>query len=261
MNTARILRELDEIKKAIGVKDLPFTAPILNQESGLPKRLNNLVEIGEWIVQSTDSVIGGWPRKIPFIDEKGKKREVEFKHLGHAIDELTQIALTTAEDADACVNIASRAVVEAVNGKVAAFQAVDWAKANAKFLGYAATPKSQEIRLSVTPAAAGANGKLENQEMEAFLKPSKRLYLSVECTEKHDLLSIAKRSLEDAEIARAALFRPLRPNMKGLTGEAIREDRKKGKSSDKQWTTFLKDLEKAGIKVIDKSPKATTPKK
>ncbi len=215
--------------------------------------MQNLVEVAEWQVKCLDSVVGGWPRKVPFVDEKGKTKEVEFKHLGHAIDELTQIALTTAEDADAAVNISARSVVEAVNGKIAAFQAADWAKANAKFLGYAAQPKSQKVRLSVTPSAAGANNKLENQEMSDFLKPSSRLYLSVECVEKHDLLSIAKRTLEDGEIARAALFRPLKPDMKGLTGEAIRESRKKGKSTDKQWEKFLKDMAKAGVTIKDKS--------
>ncbi|WP_242027821.1 MULTISPECIES: hypothetical protein [unclassified Limnothrix] len=253
MDTARILREIEKVQKAIGVKDLPFNAPILNESAVGLTSMNSLVDIAEWQVKCLNSVLGSWPRKVPFIDEKGKKKDVEFLHLGHAIDELTQIALTTAEDADAAVNVASRAVVEAVNGKIAAFQATDWAKANAKFLGYAAVPKAEKVRLAVTPAAAGANNKLENQEMADFLKPSFRFYQSVECQEKHDLLSIAKRTLEDGEIARAALFRPLKPTMAGLTGESIREERKKGKRSDKQWKQFLEDMKRAGVVIKDKT--------
>ena len=247
----KVLKELEKISKAIGVKDLPFNAGLLADDpaSNTPKTYKNLVEMHEWMAYNLDSLIGKFPREIPFFDDDGKQKKVEVKDLGHWCDEAYQLLAVTADDADSAVNVAFRAVVEAVHTKIVANQALDAVKANAEFLGYATQPKVKKLKLSVTPAAAGSDGKLQPQEMGDFLKRSTRNYASFECADKQRILPMMARILEDGEIARAALYRPLKPGLKGVTGDSIKESRKKSKAADKQFDRFMKDMEKAGFEV------------
>ena len=257
----RLLRELDDIKRAIGVKDLPLRAPLtaVDPESRVPRSYPNLVEVAQWQVKCMDALIGQFPRQIPFETPEGKKKEVELKNLAHAVDETYQLLVSTADDADSAVNVGLRGIMETIHTKIVANQARDAAKANATFLGYAAKPKVKELKLSVTPAAAGANNKLEPQEMGDFLKRSTRKYASFECVDNQQILPMLARILEDGEIARAALYRPLKPGLKGLTGEGIKHDRKTAKVHDKRWQRFVKSAEQAGleVKVVDKKSRGS----
>ena len=252
----RVLRELDELKKAIGVRDLPMRAALTadDPESRVPKTYSNLVEVAQWQVRCIDALIGQFPRDIPFLKPDGKRTEVKIHNVAHAIDEIYQLQVATADDADSAVNVGLRNIVETIQTKILANQALDAAKATSTFLGYAAQPQVKEVRLSVTPAAAGVNNKLEPQEMEDFLKPSKRKYASFKCVDNQQILPMLARILEDGEIARAALYRPLKPGLKGLTGEGIKHDRKTKKVHDKRWERFVKSAEQAGleVKVVDK---------
>ncbi|MEM1427604.1 MAG: hypothetical protein AAGF75_13770, partial [Cyanobacteria bacterium P01_H01_bin.130] len=82
----RVLRELEKLEKAIGVKDLPMRAPltVVDPESRVPKTYSNLVELSQWQVRCMDALIGQFPREIPFYTPEGRKKEVELKNLAHA---------------------------------------------------------------------------------------------------------------------------------------------------------------------------------
>lgn len=251
LDLEEILRLLRAIYKTVGVDDFPGSMPLLNGRGSKP--VKNLPELTRWVIQAFDSVYGQFPLDVQVYGPDGKTKNLKLENLAHSVDELFGLMLTIAEDADAAVNIAARNVVEAIQGKIAAKQAGEIAAANAKFLGYNLKSTKKEVKISVTPAASGPDNKLQNQEMKNFLKPSTQNYIGSEYDDDKQVLPILERTLEDGEIARAALYRPVKTGTKdgdiGLTGEHIKNSRTADDIMEKAWANFLKELEKEGYSV------------
>jgi hypothetical protein len=243
---------LQKIAQTVGVGEFPGTLPLLNGKGVVP--VANIPQMVRWQVQAFDSVYGQFPLSVQVFQADGKVKTIRLENLAHSIDELFGMLLAVAEDADAAVNIGARNIVETIQAKIAAKQAGELATANQKFLGYNIKAVPREVKISVTPAAAGADNKLQNQEMTAFLEPSKQQYIGSEYDDSKQLLPIAERTLEDGEIARAALFRPVKVSKDktgdvGLTGEFIRSSRGNDEILNKAWTAFLEQLKKEGYEV------------
>jgi hypothetical protein len=243
---------LQKIAQTVGVGEFPGTLPLLNGKGVVP--IANLPQLVRWQVQAFDSVYGQFPLSVQVFQADGSTKTIKLENLAHSIDELFGMLLAVAEDADAAVNIGARNIVETIQAKIAAKQAGELATANQKFLGYNIKAVPREVKISVTPAAAGADNKLQNQEMTAFLEPSKQQYIGSEYDDSKQLLPIAERTLEDGEIARAALFRPVKVSKDktgdvGLTGEFIRSSRGNDEILNKAWLAFLEQLKKEGYEV------------
>jgi hypothetical protein len=252
---AEILRLLRKIYAAIGVDDFPLRHPLITGEiAGVQK---NLVELIEWSVKNTDAVNGHWPLEVKVLGADGKDRIIKVKDQSEAIHELFGLLFTVAEDADAAVNIAARGVVETIQTKVSTVQSGQAIKAIIKFLGFNTKTTKDKIKISVSPSASGADNKLQNQEMADFLKPSEQLYPGIEYQDSKQLLIMLERMLEDVEIARAALYKPLKKDKKGrdtLTGEAIRREKLKSGADiyQEEWDLFIESLRKREANPDDK---------
>jgi hypothetical protein len=222
--------------------------PLLNGAS--PTAYKNLPELLEWVVKNLDATDGQWPLEVVSTKADGTEAKVKLYDLSHAISELFVLGTVIAEDADIAKNVGVRAITEIVQTKIAALQAGQIASANAKYLGYTGASKPKTVKISVSPASVGLNGKLEQQEMADFLKPSTQTYIAWEMV-GDNIQGILFRILEGVEIARAALFQPLRKlknGSKGLTGDHIREETQKQKTKkDKDWEEFKADLKKGGV--------------
>jgi hypothetical protein len=211
-------------------------------------KVANLPELVVWSVKCLDAIGGKFPTEIEIVGADSQKRSVKLESIGHALEEIFGALVTVAEDADAAVNIGARAAIESVQSKIAAKQAGEIATAIAKFLGFNGRAVSRQVKIGFTPSAAGPNGKLENQEMREFLQPSTQSYVGYENADDDELLPIIKRILEDGEIARAALYHPLKPKPNkdgeyGLTGEyLIKSKRKPSKAEKAAWEQFLKEF-------------------
>jgi hypothetical protein len=246
---------LQKIAQTVGVDAFPVRAQLLSDSgvSGM-ETYRNLAELAVWNTKNVDAVTGLFPLEIPIVDESGKESNVKIESVSHAFYELFSLLKVIAEDADAAVNVGSRAIIEAIQSKIAARQAGEYAKGNAKFLGYLGQGKVREIKLTVTPSAAGADNKLQNQEIKDFLEPSTQTYVGWECLEKVSLLPIVQRTLEDGEIARSALYHPFKegkkPEQSTIPGTSIKYDKKHIKAQEKAWEQFKEDLKKEG-KIID----------
>lgn len=249
VNNANTL--LQRIAQTVGVDEFPGTLPLLNGRGVVP--VANIPQMVRWQVQAFDSVCGQFPLSVQVFQADGKVKTIRLENLAHSIDELFGMLLAVAEDADAAVNISARNIVETIQAKIAAKQAGELATANQKFLGYNIKAVPREVKISVTPAAAGADNKLQNQEMAAFLEPSKQQYIGSEYDDSKQLLPIVERTLEDGEIARAALFRPVKVSKEkgdvGLTGEFIRSSRNNDEILNKAWAAFLEQLKREGYEV------------
>jgi hypothetical protein len=256
-DVAKILKEIKEVQDAIGKDELPYLARLITDDpqSGVPKPRTNLVEIMEWIVLNLDAVAGVFPAKVAIQRPDGKVRELQYESISHGLDLILEMQASTAEDTSAALATAAAAAVAASKAQVAATQSGDIGRAITDFLGFAARPKSDQVKIAISPAAQGVDGKLQNQELEDFLKPSRQSYVTVENAEKYQLLPIIQRILQDGEIARAALFQPLHgDDLKGLTGDDLKRQ-KKSKKEDSDWEKYIKGLEAQGIKATSSKKK------
>ena len=221
------------------------------------EQIKNLPELIVWQTKSIDALAGYWPIEIEYEDEEGKKQKVELTNLAHAIEEIFMAEVKIAQDADASVQCSSRALIASIKSTIASLQAAENSAANAKFLGYAGQAKKREVKIPCTPAATGANGKLDNQEIGDFLKPSKQTYVGWECVDEETLMPIVKRTLEDGEIARKALMHPLGATAAKsfLPGDSIRAQRKDAKAKNKDWEKFIDTMKRLGVDAKSVPPK------
>jgi hypothetical protein len=230
--------DLAVIKKILGISEFPANLPILTGDEF--KSINNIPQLILWVVQNIDAVTGLFPIKIEALQGSGSKATLELENMSHAIQELFAMCLTIAQDCDAGVNIGARIATEIINTKVKATQGNELLQALIKWTGIAIAPTPKTIKLNFTPSAAGANNKLENDEMEEFLKPSEKMYVGNECAEKDQLLPIVNRVLQNTEISRASVWHPIKPT--GTKGDNFigmatsKANKKASKAEDKRFS-------------------------
>jgi hypothetical protein len=211
--------------------------------------VRNLADHLQYVVKNVDAVVGKWPLEATFYNADGKSQNLKLEDQAHAISELFAALKVVAEDADGAVNMLVRLAAELTQTRVTALQTSEIAKANAAFLGYNGKAENREIRLQFTPSAAGIDKKLQNDEMAAFLTPSKQRYIGWSYQGKTDALAIMMRTLESGEIARAALFRPVSKNG-SLTGDHAKKSKaEEKKRDDAEMKKFQEDLKKQGFRV------------
>lgn len=259
---------LKKIAAVVGADpaEFPATLPLLNGAAGTP--VKNLPELILAVIKNLDAVSGQYPMEITTYTSDGSEKKATVYNQAHALSELFGLAIVIAEDADAVKNIAVRNIAETIKATISAKQAAEIAKANAKYLGYTGASKQRVLKLTVTPSAVGPNNKLEQQELGDFLKPSTRNYIGWEF-EGDNLQGVLFRILEGVEIARAALFHPIKSGKAAarLTGDWIKGDNKKrAKQKDERWVEIKGRLTKRGAKITetkgikkDADPKPTDP--
>lgn len=247
------------IENRTGSHRYPMTLPeyLLDDFIDKPIVIQDQVDFNVWLVKNVDALVGLFPIKIERTDENGVKQMLKFENIAEAIAELTGLLAEIAFDADTSVNVGVHATSEAIGAKVAAIQGNSYLKAISDYLGYQGSHKSIDVPISCTPGAVGTDDKLQENELGDFLKSSTQRAIGWECTERDDLHSIIKRILFDSEIARAALYKPLKPPKPGqtqpVTGDAIKADRRKEKDrEDNEWDKFktrIKNQEGTGIDI------------
>lgn len=262
-----IQADTQKIRESTGSDRYPMTLPeyLLDDFIDKPVLIPDQVAYNVWLLKQIDALVGLFPIKIERTDENGEKQMLKFENIAEAIAELTGLLAEIAFDADTSVNVGVHATAEAIGAKVAAIQATSYLKSIVDYLGFQGSHQQISVPISCTPGATGLDGKLQENELENFLKSSTQNAVGWQCTERDDLHSILKRILFDAEISRAALYKPLKPPQPGtpqaMTGDAIKADRTKEKRrEDDEWEKFktrIKNQEGTGID-IDLEEKSLT---
>lgn len=254
------------LEDKVGAYEYPMILPEYLLDDYLDKQvtINNQVQYNGWLLKQIDALVGLFPIKIERVNEDGQKEMLKFENIAESIAELTGLLAQIAFDADTAVNVATRSTAEAIGAKAAALQAGSYLKAIVDYLGFEGQAVSVDVPISVTPGAVGLDGKLQENELKDFLKPSVQKTIGYKNTDPVDQRLVLRRILEDGEIARAALFRPLKPdldNQNRITGDAIKESNASDKKRlDEIWETFKRRYEghTSGTKVdIDDGDKTS----
>lgn len=248
-----------KIRESTGSDRYPMVLPeyLLDDFIDKPVQIPDQVAYNVWLLKQIDALVGLFPIKIERTDENGVKQILKFENIAEAVAELTGLLAEIAFDADTSVNVGVHATSEAIGAKVAAIQATSYLKAICEYLGFQGQPTAINVPISCTPGAVGIDDKLQENELEDFLKSSTQKAVGWECKERDDLHSIIKRILFDSEVSRAALYKPLKPEQltqqTGFTGDAIKKDKIKEKQKDNdEWEAFktrIKNQEGTGVDV------------
>lgn len=256
------------IENRTGSHRYPMELPeyLLNDFINKPIIIQDQVDFNVWLVKNIDALVGLFPIKIERTDENGVKQMLTFENIAEAIAELTGLLAQIAFDADTAVNVGTRATGEAVGAKAAALQAGSYLKAIVDYMGFQGQPVSFDVPISVTPGAVGLDGKLQENELKDFLKPSVQKAIGFKNTDPVDQRLSLRRLMENTEITRASVYRPLKsdPAKNSLTGDAIKADKvAEKKRIDDLWDKFKLRMEghTAGTRVDidDTSTPNTTP--
>ncbi|MUL39343.1 hypothetical protein BWI75_24410 [Gloeocapsopsis sp. AAB1 = 1H9] len=237
------------LQNKLGTNKYPMILPEYLLDDYLDKTIiiNDQVDFQVWSLKQWDALIGLFPIKIERTDENGNKQMLKFENIAEAIAEITGLLAEIAFDADTSVNVGVHATAEAIGAKTAALQAVSYVKAVIDYMGFQGQATSFPVPISVTPGAVGLDGKLQESELGDFLKPSTQQAIGFKNTDPVDMRLVLRRILEDGEIARAALYRPLKPdadNVTRITGDGIKEDKVKEKEKlDNEWDKFIRRME------------------
>jgi hypothetical protein len=223
--------------------EFPIQKPSLLGEA--ESTIKNIPELIDWSVLQLDGLMGQWPNTITTLDRDGIEKTSVVEDLAQWCRESFALGKVIAEDAQQSIEVGSRIAVQCVSTAIAASQAVDIARANAKFLGYAGEDVERKIKIPFSVPALGKDGKLQNQETEQFLTDSVQEYVSWENRESKDLLSLSLVITEATQLVKAAHFFPADK----LPGDILRAKKAK---PDKGFLSAIEALKKDGHSVKTK---------
>jgi len=155
----------------------------------------------EYLIKQVDALIGEFPIKIKHqaLDSSGGEveQDIEINNISVAIAEILALNLGITHDVDTSINIGMKTLVEARNAANAAIVGVDYAKANAEYLGYKGNQKTREVDCTFTPKA---------KDLRKALKPSNQKIVGWENEDNETLIELIKKTLIGTEIIKAALI-------------------------------------------------------
>lgn len=205
----------------------------------------------EYLIKQVDALIGEFPIKIKHLtlDPEGGevKQDIEINNISVAIAEILALNLGITHDADTSINIGMKTLVEARNAANAAIVGVDYAKANAEYLGYKGNQAQREVDCTFTPNA---------KDLRRTLKPSKQKIVGWENNDKETLIELIKKTLIGTEIIKAALFHPYE-NGGTVTGDDIKATLNAKESKDGiKWEEFKQRINNPSGRYQVPKPKA-----
>jgi hypothetical protein len=164
-----------------------------NFTSAKPNQIT-LVSLGEmmlWLAQQMDGLAGQYPVSMtikadPTVKDS-KDQQISLPNQAETLAEILGLLITTKRDTHANLIATIAAMTEAGLAKKLASTTLDVALANAEFLGYKLTQKTQNISLQYTP-----NGK----DMATTLTPTTISNITYSNDDKTDLQDDLKKILE-----------------------------------------------------------------
>ena len=158
------------ILKRLG--DLPATVPVqLTDHTKGEKRVNSISEFISYTVKQLDAIAGQFPVEIEIEDsdltkEGNQKQIVKLPNIAESLAEIVGILLTLRTESDTNLNATIRGLIETGSAKQIAFQAYEYAKANAEFLAYKGRQVERKVPFVFKPGEEKLDKMLQETEVK-----------------------------------------------------------------------------------------------
>lgn len=197
------------ILKKIGSDDLPATVPVsLAKTNSGTTKINNLAQFISYSTKQTNAQLGQFPQEIKIQDadltqEGNQEKIIKLPNLAESIAEIVGILLILQSESNANLIATMNAMIEAGSSKQAASLAVDYAKANAEYLGYKGKQIERKLPFTFKPGES---------QIDKMLKSGEVSVKGFDNDDKDDLNDALAPLLEMAAMYRAANFKNLGTN-------------------------------------------------
>ena len=281
-NTDKLLKEIKEIKKAlgsgklekaldaaVGIGDDSSVTTIVNL---LAKRIGTAkypIEVPEslltgtadgktlkaesnadylfWLTQQIDALVGEFPIDIEVVDidplkEGNQAKKIQIPNIAEAIAEIYGLAFKSSVNQEVELNMLLRLALETTHAKNAAIIAQDYARGNAKFLGYQGNTKGRHVDYNFDFTDVNASQKDQNKQLnlESLLKNSKAWIQGWENDDSETAVNFLRKLMFSAGIIKSVFFRDKKQSKEVV--ENIKAMQKQAKAQDTEWSQFLKDI-------------------
>lgn len=246
-NTARLLKEIKEIKKtlgtgklakavdaAVGIGDESVTAllnllarrlgtdsyPIEVPESllsgtseGKIFKAQSNAEYLFWLTKQIDALVGEFPIDIKIEDidplkEGNQTKIIKLPNVAEAIAELYGLTMKSSVNQEVELNMLLRLAAEAIATKNAAVVTQDYARANAIFLGYKGNFKPRELQYNFDFAHANLDPRSKEPiVLEKLLKTVTGFVQGWQIEDKETVVGFLQKLMFSAGIIKAVFFR------------------------------------------------------
>ena len=168
-------------------------------------QVNSLAEFHAYTVKQLDALVGQFPISIEIEDsdltEEGNQKKVAWMpNIAEALAEIVGMLLALRAESDANLNATIRGLIETGSAKQVAFQAYEYAKANAEFLAYKGKQVERKIPFMFKPG---------EQQLDKMLQETEVKVKGWENDDKEDIKDILYPVLELAAMWKAQNFRNL----------------------------------------------------
>jgi len=279
-NTSKLLKEIKEIKKAlgtgkfenavnaaVGIGDGSVTAivnlvakrlgtssyPIEVPESlltgtgtGKVYKAESNAEYLFWLTKQIDGLVGEFPIDIEIKDidpirEGDQKKVIQLPNIAEAIAEIYGLTMKSSVNQEVELNMLLRLAAETIATKNAAIVTQDYARANATFLGYKGNYKPRELQYTFDFANANLDPRSKEPiVLEKLLKTVKGYVQGWQIEDKETVVGFLQKLMFSAGIIKAVFFRG-KNQQKELNRELTSMNNDE-KAQEKKFEAFIKEM-------------------
>lgn len=238
------------LAKRIGVNDYPIEVPaslLSDDNDDKTYKLQSNAEYLFWLTTQIDKLVGEFPIDIEVKDADPIKAgeqpmKIRIPNIAEAIAEIYGLAFKSSVNQEVELNMLLRLALETTHAKNAAIIAQDYARGNAKFLGYQGNTKGRHVDYNFDFTDVNASQKDQNKQLnlESLLKNSKAWIQGWENDDSETAVNFLRKLMFSAGIIKSVFFRDKKQSKAVV--ENIKAMQKQAKAQDDDWVQFLKDI-------------------
>jgi hypothetical protein len=278
-NTEKLLREIKEIKKALGTGKLdkalnaavgigdgsvttivnliarrlgtsayPIEVPeslLTGTDDGKVFRAESNAEYLFWLTKQLDGLVGEFPIQIEVKDidplTKGdQKQKIEIPNLAEAVAEIYGLVAKGAINQEVDQAFLLRIATEVIAAKNGIAITQDYVKANAKFLGYKGNPVDREMQYNFDFSKIVLGQKDQDVRVDEILQTVKGYVKGWENQDKETAANFFMKLMFSAGIIKSVFFRNKKQMAEVIDkADEMLKDRLKVEDN---WKDFLRDV-------------------
>ncbi len=238
------------IAKRIGVDDYPIEVPaslLSDDHDDKTYKLQSNAEYLFWLTTQIDKLVGEFPIDIEVKDSDPIKAgdqpmKIRIPNIAEAIAEIYGLTFKSSVNQEVELNMLLRLALETTHAKNAAIIAQDYARGNAKFLGYQGNTKGRHVDYNFDFTDVNASEKDQNKQLnlESLLKNSKAWIQGWENDDSETAVNFLRKLMFSAGIVKSVFFRNKTQSEAVVKNIAAMQEQVKVQDAD--WVQFLKDI-------------------